>query len=132
MKISTRGRYALRLMIDIAQNGKDGYVPLRDAARRQDISVKYLEQIVPLLVRAGLLHGIRGSSGGYRLAAEPESIRAGDILRAAEGSLAPIACLDGGDCPKRGECCTVSFWSGLDDVITEYVDRFRLSELAGR
>lgn len=132
MKISTRGRYALRLMIDLAQNGKDGYVPLRDVAQRQGISAKYLEQIVPMLVRAGLVRSIRGNSGGYRLASEPENISAGDILRAAEGSLAPIACLDDNDCPKRDECCTISFWSGLDSVITEYVDGFRLSELAER
>ncbi len=130
MKISTRGRYALRLMIDLAQNMGGGYVPLRDIAQRQNISVKYLEQIVPMLVRAGLVRSVRGNSGGYRLAAEPEQIIVGDILRAAEGSLAPIACLENDDCPRRAECCTIEFWSGLDNVITEYVDSFRLSALS--
>lgn len=132
MKISTRGRYALRLMIDLAQNGDGGCVPLRDIAGRQEISIKYLEQIMPLLTRAGLVRSIRGNSGGYRLAAAPESISAGDILRAAEGSLAPIACIDGSDCPMRDSCSTISFWNGLDRAITEYVDSFPLSELARR
>ena len=97
MRISTKGRYALRLMTDIAVHGQDGLVSLKDAAARQGISVKYLEQIAGILSRAGLLHSSRGAQGGYRLTRAPEDYPLGDILRLTEGDLAPVACLEGGE-----------------------------------
>ncbi len=128
MKISTRGRYALRLMMDLAEHG--GPVPIREAAERLGVSAKYLEQIVPLLVKDGLLQSIRGNSGGYRLTKDPEDCTAGEILRAAEGSLAPIACLEGeNDCPRSLSCGTLPFWSGLGRVIDAYVDSFTLRDI---
>ena len=131
MKISTKGRYALRLMMDIAAHDKEGYVSLKDAAARQDISVKYLEQIAGVLSKAGLLHSGRGAQGGYRLAKEPEEYTVGSILRLTEGNLAPVACLEGPEnrCQRCGECPTLDFWSGLYAVVNEYIDRFTLADL---
>ena len=131
MKISTRGRYALRLMMDIASHDGDGYVSLKDVAARQEISVKYLEQIGGTLAKAGLLHSGRGAQGGYRLAKEPEEYTVGSILRLTEGNLAPVACLEGPEnrCQRCGECPTLDFWSGLYAVVNEYIDRFTLADL---
>lgn len=131
MKISTKGRYALRMMLDIACQGEGAVVSLKDISGRQEISVKYQEQIVMQLSRAGFLHSVRGPSGGYRLARKPEEYRIGDILRAIEGSLAPIACLDDDEnqCARCDRCQTLWFWKGLDDVISRYVDRFTLRDL---
>ena len=131
MKISTKGRYALRLMMDIAAHDKEGYVSLKDAAARQDISVKYLEQIAGMLSKAGLLHSGRGAQGGYRLAKEPEAYTVGSILRLTEGNLAPVACLEGTEnrCQRCGECATLDFWTGLYAVVNEYIDRFTLADL---
>ena len=115
MMISTKGRYALRLMIDIASREQDGSpVTMRQAAAREDLSVKYLEQLGGALVKAGILKSIRGVSGGYLLAKPAEDITAGDVLRATEGSCAPVACLEDGAeaCPRRGECVAVNFWRG--------------------
>ena len=134
MLVSTKGRYALRLMVCVAQAGAEGKVALREVSGREDISLKYLEQLARPLVQAGLLRSVRGKGGGYALAQEPAAIRAGDVLRAVEGSTAPVACLDlqeGMACPRAGECTTVRFWAGLDEVIERYVDGVTLADLAG-
>ena len=127
MKISTKGRYALRLMIDVAIHQNEGYVALRDAAQRQGISVKYLEQI------AGMLLSGRGPQGGYRLAKAPESYTVGSILRLTEGDLAPVACLAGEEkrCERSDACATLDFWTGLYAAVNAYVDRFTLADLVG-
>ncbi len=130
--ISTKGRYALRLMIDIASRAEDGVpVTMRQAAERQDLSVKYLEQLGGALVKAGVLKSIRGVSGGYLLARPAEGITAGDVLRATEGSCAPVACLEEGAeaCPRRDECVAINFWRGLDRTIEDYVDGVSLADL---
>ncbi len=131
--ISSKGRYALRLMIYIAAFGReDGHkVALREVAAGEDISLKYLEQLVRPLMQAGLLRSVRGKGGGYVLARPADEIRAGDILRVAEGTTAPVAC-EGieGACYRAGLCSTVKFWQGLDDVIERYVDGVTLAELA--
>ena len=132
MLVSTKGRYALRLMVRIANDGDEGKVALREVADREDISLKYLEQLVRPLVQAGLLNSVRGKGGGYVLAKEPTDIRAGDVLRAVEGTTAPVACaaLEGdATCPREAECTTVKFWAGLDQVIEEYVDGVTLADL---
>ncbi len=131
MKISTKGRYALRLMIDLAQHDAGGYIPLRDISRRQEISAKYLEQIVVQLSRAGFVTSTRGAQGGYEVARHPSEYTVGDILRITEGSLAPVACLEHEpiDCARANECITLDFWRGLYDVINQYVDSVTLEEL---
>ena len=132
MMISTKGRYALRVMIDIAVYSNGNYISLKDISARQEISVKYLEQVISLLNKAGFLHSLRGNNGGYKLAKEPSSYTAGDILRAAEGSLAPIACLqdEQNRCSRRDQCTTLSFWEQYYRVITDYVDGITLQDLA--
>lgn len=132
MKFSTKGRYALRLMIDLAINDNGSYISLKDVSQRQQISVKYLEQIVGQLSKAGFLRSIRGPQGGYRLAKPPAEYKVGDILRVIEGSLAPIACLDDvpNQCPRCKECATLDFWQGLYERITSYVDAVTLQDLA--
>ncbi len=131
MKISTKGRYALRMLLDLAEHQGDGYIALKDIAQRQEISKKYLEQIVPILNRAEILKTNRGFQGGYRLAKSPEKLTAGDILRATEGNLAPVACLDGDeiDCPRSEHCPTLPLWQGLSKVINEYLDSVTLQDL---
>lgn len=132
MLISSKGRYALRLMVYIAAfGGAEGRVALREIADREDISLKYLEQLVRPLMQAGYLRSVRGKAGGYALAKPADEIRAGDILRVAEGTTAPVACegLDGA-CARAGLCSTVKFWTGLDTVIEEYVDGVTLADLA--
>lgn len=131
MKISTKGRYALRLMLDLAENQKDGYVALKDIAERQDISKKYLEQIVPMLNKAGVLRTTRGFQGGYMLAKTPDKYTVGDILRITEGSLAPVACLDcePNTCDKCETCPTLPVWNGLYKTITDYLDSVTLQNI---
>lgn len=131
MKISTKGRYALRLMLDLAQHEKEGYVALKDVAERQGISKKYLEQIVPLLNKSGVLRTTRGYQGGYMLARKPEEYTVGDILRITEGSLAPVACLDDvpNRCEKADACMTLGVWQGLYNVITDYLDGITLQTI---
>ncbi len=131
MKISTKGRYALRMMMDIAAHDQEGYVSLKDVAARQEISPKYLEQIAGMLSRAGLLRSGRGAQGGYRLAREPERYTVGDILRLTEGNLAPVACLVGPEnrCERCGECPTLDFWTGLYAVVNDYIDHYTLADL---
>lgn len=131
MRISTKGRYALRLMTDLSAYDQGGYVSLKDAAERQGISLKYLEQIAGLLSKAGLLQSGRGAQGGYRLAREPEEYTVGEILRLTEGNLAPVACLadSSNRCERCGECATLDFWTGLYQTVNEYIDRFTLADL---
>ncbi|MBD5081023.1 MAG: Rrf2 family transcriptional regulator [Ruminococcaceae bacterium] len=131
MKISTKGRYALRMMIDIAENQESGSVSLKDISKRQDISLKYLEQIVGLLTRAGFLKSRRGAGGGYVLTKTPDKYTVGDILRVTEGNLAPVACLEEKDnlCPKAESCKAVKYWQGLYDVINNYLDGTTLLDL---
>ena len=129
MKISTKGRYALRVMIDLAVNDKGDYVSLKDISNRQEVSLKYLEQIMAMLNKAGYVKSTRGNNGGYRLAKSPKEYKVGDILRKTEGDLAPIACVNGEECSKRENCKTFKFWQGLDNVINEYVDSKTLADL---
>ncbi len=131
MKVSTKGRYALRLMIDLGMHGVDKFVSLKDVSNRQHISVKYLEQIVTPLNHAGLVRSARGAQGGYRLARNPEEYTAGQILRAIEGSMAPIACLEfeNNECEHFSECATVEFWEGMKRVIDAYIDSVTLEHL---
>ncbi len=128
--ISTRGRYALRVMIDLAQFGNDGYIPMKDVAARQEISLKYLEQILPVLTKSKLVEAIHGKGGGYRLTRKPEEYTAGEIIRLAEKDMYTVACLspDAPECPKLDKCSTVSFWKGLDDVINDYMDSKTLAD----
>lgn len=131
MRISTRGRYALRLMTDVAIHSKTGYVSLKDVAARQELSVKYLEQIAGLLGKAGFLRSGRGAQGGYCLARDPDAYTVGSILRLTEGDLAPVTCLEEGTAPcgRQDICPTRDFWAGLYDVISDYVDHFTLADL---
>lgn len=130
MMISTKGRYAMRLMIDVAANEKDGPVPLREIAHREDMPIKYLEQLVRLLTQNGLLCSVRGQRGGYLLARKAADISAGDILRCVEGTVAPVSCLAEPDtCPRKNTCTTLSFWKGLDAVIDSYIDSITLAQL---
>ncbi len=130
MKISTKGRYALRLMLDLALE-REHVVRLRDVAARQEISVKYLEQIISVLQKCGYVKSVRGPGGGYMLAQKPEEYTVGMILRQIEGSLAPVACLEGqdNDCVRREECVTLRVWRMLYDAINGVVDQVTLADL---
>ena len=132
MKISTRGRYALRFMIDLAQHQNGDAVTLKDISQRQAISVKYLEQIVTLLNRGGLIHSVRGNQGGYLLARDAKAYTIGDILRVVEGDLFPVACMenDPNQCCRYPICKTIRFWNGLYQTVNDYVDSVTLDELA--
>lgn len=129
--ISTRGRYALRVMIDIASNQGDGYVPMKDVAARQGLSLKYLEQIIPPLKDHGLIKGIQGKGGGYRLTKNPSEYNVGEILRLTEKDLAPVSCLAEGapECERRRGCKTIKLWEGLEKVTNEYLDSKTLDDL---
>lgn len=131
MKISTKGRYALRMMLDLAEHRQDGYIALKDIAARQNISKKYLEQIIPMLNKSDFLLTNRGFQGGYRLAKEPNQYRVGEILRLTEGNLAPVACLAHlpNTCERREQCKTLYIWEGLYQVITEYLDGITLQDI---
>ena len=134
MMISTKGRYALRVMIDLAEHQADGYIPLKVIAERQDISEKYLESILKALVREKILTGLRGKGGGYRLAKPPERCTVGSILRLTEGSLAPVACLERSpmECERSAGCATLPVWQGLHKVICEYLDGITLQDILDR
>ncbi len=131
MRISTKGRYALRLMIDLAMNESDEPVRVRDVAERQGISIKYLEQIISILNKGGLVKSIRGPQGGYRLAKNPSEYTVGEILRLIEGNLSPVPCLDDGvnQCERSDVCCTLYLWKKLDDAINGVLDVVTLQEI---
>ena len=131
MKISTRGRYALRLMMDIAIHGEEKPVRIKDIAARQELSEKYLEQIISILNKAGFVKSIRGPQGGYRLSRTPEQYTTGMILRLTEGSLAPVDCLAGedNDCSRKEDCVTLLLWKKIDEAIQGVVDTVTLSDL---
>ena len=131
MLISTRGRYALRVLIDIAEHQSDGCLPLKEVAQRQEISEKYLEAILKSLVKEGVLIGVRGKGGGYRLSRAPDQFTVREILQMTEESLAPVSCLEAGSgpCAKAAECRTVELWQGLNRVICDYLDRYTIADL---
>ncbi len=133
MKISTKGRYALRLMVDLAVTGDGAPVSLRDVARRQQISDKYLEQIVTPLSRAGLVRSVRGAGGGYLLTRAPEDYTVGDILRPLEGDLAPVECAtDAEYCERCDQCVTVELWQEIHRAVSDVVDHTTLADLVER
>ena len=131
MMISTKGRYALRVMIDLAEHQTEGYIPLKEIAQRQEISEKYLESILKILVQKKFLTGLRGKGGGYRLTRDPEMYTVGSILRLTEGTLAPVACLenDAPPCERVGECRTLPLWQGLFKLINDYFDCTTIADL---
>ena len=132
MMISTRGRYALRVMIDLAEHKTDGYIPMKEVAARQEISLKYLERILPVLVKNGLVEGVQGKGGGYRLSRTPNEYTAGEILRLTDGNLAPVACLDCNVevCKKKDTCKTLSMWTAFHRLTNEYFDGITIADLA--
>lgn len=134
MRVSTKGRYALRMMIDLARAGDDVPVALRDIANRQQIPIKYTENIMALLLRAGMVHSTRGKSGGYRLLKEPREYIVYDIIAAAEGNLVPVQCLDADapECPMHHKCATLPIWRGLDEAVRNYLSQFTLEDLCSQ
>ncbi len=131
MKISTKGRYALRMLIELAEQRDKGFIALKEIADKQNISKKYLEQIIPILNRSGILITNRGYQGGYKLAKEPGEITIGEILRNTEGSLAPVACMEQSpnQCERCNECVTLPIWIGLERVVNEYLDGITLQDV---
>ena len=131
MLISTRGRYALRVLIDLAENQNGRYIPMKDVARRQGISLKYLEKILPALAKNSFIEGVHGKGGGYKLTRKPEEYRVGDILRLTEGDLAPVSCLecDAEPCQRADECRTLSMWAGFNRMTNEYFDGVTIADL---
>lgn len=124
MLVSTRGRYAIRVMIDLAEHMNGKYIPMKEIADRQDVSLKYMTKIMQALTKSGMLDGQHGKGGGYKLNRDPEEYRVGDILRLTEGTLAPVACIDETDCKcdRSFECRTRPMWNELDKLISEYLD----------
>lgn len=131
MMISTRGRYSLRVMIDLAEHQGEGYIPMKDVAARQNISLGYMEKVLPVLVKNGIVEGIQGKGGGYRLTRPPQEYTLGEILRLTEGTLAPVACLECGApaCDRAGDCRTLPVWTELDRRINEYLDSVTIRDL---
>lgn len=130
MMISSRGRYALRVMIDLAEHDDGSYIPMKEVAQRQDVSLKYLEKILPLLVSAKLIEGIQGKGGGYRMTRKPEEYRISEILLLTEGDLAPVACMEGGhSCERAKECRTLPLWTELNRRILEYLSSVTIADL---
>ena len=131
MLISSRGRYALRVMIDLAEHDDGAYIPMKEVAQRQDISLKYLERILPILVSAKLVEGLHGKGGGYRLTRKPEDYRISEILRLTEGDLAPVACLEcnAEKCKLTAECRTLPMWMELNRRVNEYLDSVTIADL---
>ena len=131
MIVSTRGRYALRVMIDLAEHQGEGYIPLKEIAARQEISEKYLETILKALVREHFLIGLRGKGGGYKLSRAPEQYTVGSIIRLTEGSLAPVSCLEGptNDCPRAASCRTLPMWKEFGRVVDEFLDSYTVADL---
>jgi len=131
MMISTRGRYALRVLADLAEQAGREYVPMKEIAERQGISLKYLERIIPVLTKNGFLEGIQGKGGGYRLLKAPEDCKLGDILRLTEGDLAPVSCLEcsGTPCTRSQECRTYPLWAEFHQLVNNYFDSKTLADL---
>ena len=131
MMISTKGRYALRVMIDLAQQCQTGFIPLKEIAKRQNISQKYLESIMGILSKNHFIEAVHGKGGGYRLNREPQDYRVGDILRLTDGSLAPVSCLEcsGESCEHAAECRTLPMWRKLDKMVNEYLDSVTIADL---
>ena len=131
MMISTRGRYALRVMIDLAEQQSGSYIPMKDVAARQEISLKYLEKILPVLTKARMIEGVHGKGGGYRLMRSPEDYRVGEILRLTEGDLAPVSCLapDVAVCGRAGFCKTLPMWQRFYEITNDYFDSITLADL---
>ena len=131
MMISTRGRYALRILVDLAENQNEGYITLKEAADRQEISEKYLESIVKDLVKGQFIEGVRGKGGGYRLSRAAEEINVLDVLQSADGTIVPVACLEEGSkpCSRAAVCRTLPLWKGLDKVVSEYLSGFTVQDL---
>ena len=129
--ISTRGRYAIRVLIDLAEHRNGGYIPMKEVAERQDISLKYIEKIMPLLTKDGLVEGVHGKGGGYRLCRAPEDYSIGEILRLTEGSMAPVACLepDAKPCPRAASCRTLPMWEKYFQMTNEYFDKITIADL---
>lgn len=129
--ISTRGRYALRVLIDLAQHCDEGYIPMKIVAQRQNISLKYLERIMPILIKDNLVEGVSGKGGGYRLNRPAEEYNVGHILRLTEGNLAPVACLecDAVQCERSDSCKTLPMWKGYQELSNKYFDSISLSDL---
>lgn len=134
MRVSTKGRYALRMMIDLARTGDDIPVALRDIANRQQIPIKYTENIMALLLHAGMVQSTRGKSGGYRLLKAPHEYIVYDIIAAAEGNLAPVQCLDdkAPECPMHTKCATLPIWRGLDEAVRNYLSQYTLKDLCSQ
>ncbi len=133
MKISTKGRYGLRVMLDLAVYGKENFVSLTDVAHRQEVSLKYLESIISSLKNSGLVKSSRGKSGGYKLTKIPADYTVGEILKAAEGNLAPVSCLgEGASCPHADGCLSLPVWEGLDKVIDEYLENITLEQVINK
>ena len=131
MMISTRGRYALRVIIDLAENADDGLIPMHKVAERQGISLKYLERILPELVSGHLVEGVHGKGGGYRLTKKPEDISVAEVLKLTEGDIAPVACLEDNAvvCDRMEDCRTLPLWKGLNDRINEYLESVKITDL---
>lgn len=131
MMISTRGRYALRVLIDLAEHYNGGYIPMKDIAGRQELSLKYIERIMPALSKSDLVEGVHGKGGGYRLTRPPEECKVGEILRLTEGDLAPVACLECGakPCERAGECRTLPMWAEFNNLVNNYFDGISLADL---
>ena len=131
MMVSTRGRYALRVIIDIAEHSDGNYIAMKEVAARQGISLKYLEKILPILVKAQIVEGVHGKGGGYKLVKEPKDCRVGDILRLTEGDLAPVACLspEASACEYHSECRTVDMWTKLNTIVNDYFDSVTIADL---
>ncbi len=131
MIVSTKGRYALRVMIDLAEQHTQDRTPLKEIAERQKISQKYIEAIMTLLSKNGFVEAVHGKGGGYKLNKKPEEYKVGDILRLTEGSLSPVACLEKGapECPRKNACRTLSLWTKLDDLVENYLDSVTLADL---
>ena len=132
--ISTKGRYALRVMIDLAEHQTEGYIPLKEIAQRQEISEKYLESILKILVQKKFLTGLRGKGGGYRLAKPADKITFGEILRLTEGTLAPVACLEEGapECQRADGCLTLPVWAELEHIVSTYLDSVTIAQVVNR
>ena len=129
--ISTKGRYSIRILLDLAEHRGVGYTPIKDVAARQEISLKYMEKILPVLTKNHIVDGIQGKGGGYRLRRPPQDYSAGEILRLTEGSLAPVSCLEGEEnaCPRAGQCHTLPMWTKLEGLINSYLDSVTLADL---